>query len=499
MDVRDRSTVAPLRDVTEWRATPPGEQPSDPATVRAALATLRRRKWFVLQAVVLVPLAAAVVSLLQQPRYGATASVLLTSPRTAAGAAAGAEDGVASDRRARTEADLARVPSVVLATLRAVPAPGLTVDAFLDRSSVTPRTNSDIVDFGVTDPSPARARALATAYAREYIAGRPAANRAIVRAVLVSPAMKTERVEPQPVQMVALGAVLGIILAIAGAYLWDALDTKVRDVREVGQLLGLPLLGTLRDGGRRAREGGIAMLDEPHGPEAEAYRILRTNLDFANIDRSARVLLVTGAVDGEGRSTTAANLATAVALAGRRVVLADVDLRHPMVGPLFGLDGVPGLTDVALGHVSLGEALARVPLGPPDGVSPNGAGGGGSLDVLPSGPTPIDSGEFVGTRAVADLVGELAERADLVVLDAPPLLPVGDARTLTTLADALIVVTNLDLVRRPMLHELARVLAVLPTRVLGFVATGATADRHDAYGGFYRRGSTGSRSAERAA
>jgi capsular exopolysaccharide synthesis family protein len=498
MESRDRAgTVAPLRDVTESRFTSSGDQAIEqPATVRGVLETLKRRKWFVLQAVVLVPLAAAAVSLLQQPTYSATSSVLLTSGR--AGAAAGAEDGLASDRRARTEADLARVPSMVVGALRRVPSTDLTVDEFLDRSSVTPRANSDIVDFSVSDPSPERARALATAYAREYVADRPGASRATVRSVLVSAAPKAERVKPRPVQMIALGAVLGIILAVAGAYLWDALDTKVRDVREVGRLLGLPLLGTFREVARPSY-GRLAMIDAPHEAEAEAYRILRANLDFANIDRSARVVLVTGAVDGEGRSTTAANLAVAVALAGRRVVLADADLRHPIIADLFGLGGLPGLTDVALGHVSLGDALAPVPLGPPDAISPaNGPGSGGSLEVLPSGPTPIDSGEFVGTRAVAEVVAELAERADLVILDAPPLLPVGDARTLTTLADALLVVTNLDLVRRPMLQELAHVLATMPTRVLGFVATGTTADRHDAYGGFYRRSASARRS-ERAA
>jgi non-specific protein-tyrosine kinase len=93
----------------------------------------------------------------------------------------------------------------------------------------------------------------------------------------------------------------------------------------------------------------------------------------------------------------------------------------------------------------------------------------------------------VGTQSVAQLIAGLRAQADLVVLDAPPLLPVGDARTLSTVADAMLVVTNLELVRRPMLQELTRVLSSLPTRVLGFVATGVSADRHDAYGGYYRR------------
>lgn len=493
MESRHGDPALPLRDVTDWRPGPPGEPAIDSTGIGDVLATLRRRKWIVLQCALVVPLAAAIVSLLQQPRYSATASVLVSSAR-------GADDAdVPPERRARTEADLARMPAVIAATLRALPSLAITAEEFLGRSSVTPRSNSDILDFAVTDASPERAKVSATAYAREYIDSRPAARRApATRALLVSPATTAERVQPRPARAIMVGVVLGLILGIAGAYLRNALDTNVRDVREVGALLGLPLLGTIREAGKRSRT--LAMIDAPHGPEAEAYRILRANLEFANIDRSARVVLVTGAVDGEGRSTTAANLAVAVALAGRRVVLADLDLRHPVVDTLFRLEGRPGLTDVALGHVALDDALADVRLGPEEeSIAPaNGAVSEGSLHVLPSGPTPIDSGEFVGTKVVADLVAELAGRADLVLLDAPPLLPVGDARTLTRVADALLVVTNLDLVRRPMLQELARVLGAVPKRVLGFVATGATAEQLDAYGGYYRRHAP-RRASERAA
>jgi polysaccharide biosynthesis transport protein len=377
--------------------------------------------------------------------------------------------------------------SVATATLRGFPSLRITGSECLERSSVVPRANSDIVDFTVRDVNPERARLMATAYAREYIDSRRASSSPRTsNAVLVSPAGTAEQVQPRPLRIIAFGVVMGLILGIAGAYLRNALDTNLRDVREVGSLLGLPLLGTIREYGKHPRP--LAMLEAPHGPEAEAYRILRANLDFANIDRSARVVLVTGAVDGEGRSTTAANLAVAVALAGRSVVLADIDLRHPALDKLFELEGRPGLTDVALGHTSLNDALAPIQIGPRDSsTSLSGSPSLGTLHVLPSGPTPIDSGEFVGTQAVAELVSELSERADLVLLDAPPLLPVGDARTLTRIADALLIVTNLDIVRRPMLQELVQVLGAVPTRVLGFVATGAMTERPDAYSGYYRR------------
>jgi len=479
--------------------------------ISAQLRMLRRRKWIVIHAAILVPLVAAAYSLHQQPRYQALASVLLTDDSGLSGLAASNGTGSSPDRRAQTAADLARMQPVVKHTLERVRVRGMTIDRFLANSSVSPRMNADILDFRVSDPSRARAQLLTTAYARQFIRDRRtvqanalasarralqeqahaagitgAALRARARAIadsqtatslalLVRPATKATEVGPRPLRNIALGLVLGLLLGVTGAYLWNALETNVRDVREAGDLLGLPLLGSVR-----ARPTSIAMLEQPHGPEAEAFRILRANLDFANIDRSARVILVTAALDGEDKSVTAANLAVAVALTGRSVVLVDLDLRHPLLDRLFGLEGQPGLTDVILGHAALRRALVSIPLG--DGEhSParNGEGGAGTLEVLPSGPTPIDSGEFVGTKAVAQLVGQLRKRADLVLVSAPPLLPVVDARTLSTISDALVVVTNLDNVGRPALQELSRVLASCPARVLGFVGTGESTDQHE--------------------
>jgi Mrp family chromosome partitioning ATPase len=232
--------------------------------------------------------------------------------------------------------------------------------------------------------------------------------------------------------------------------------------------------------------------------------MLRTNLEFVRIDREVRTIMVTSAVEGEGKSTTAANLAIALARVGQRVALVDLDLRRPFLHRFFDLNGQPGLTQVALGHTSLPDALTTVPIvvdGSPERRGDNGNGVGrvgGMLEVLGSGPIPPNVDEFVGSRAVAEVLGQLRARADVVIVDSTPLLVVGDAMALTGSVDAMIVVTRMNVVRRPMLRELKRVLDASPTQKLGFVVTGAESEEGYGYGVYhYRYGAVRERDRER--
>jgi Mrp family chromosome partitioning ATPase len=276
------------------------------------------------------------------------------------------------------------------------------------------------------------------------------------------------------------------VLGIGLAFLWEALDTRVRSAEEIGERLGgLPLLARLPMPSKRLRAGRkLAMLEDPSGTQAETFRMLRTNLDFVSLGRGARAIMVTSAVEQEGKSTTIANLAIAMARAGQRVVLVDLDLRRPFLDRFFDLDG-PGVTQVALGHVSLEQALVPVPIvdsdppharaGTNGSVGVNGGGGAkivkGVLEVLPSGLIPPDPGEFVNTRALSEILEQLRERADIVLIDAPPTLRVSDAMTLSSKVDGVVVVARIKVVRRQMLNELARQLATMPAPVLGFVVT----------------------------
>jgi succinoglycan biosynthesis transport protein ExoP len=502
------------------------------ATLRDYVRILARHKWVIALSVVLVPTAAVLLTLRQTPLYEASAEVLLSRQNLVA-TLTGTEDPQAfqqAERVAETQAQLAQVPDVASRTLEAVAGADMTVDEFQSASGVEARRGADLLTFTVTHEIPRLAEALASEYARQFTQYRLELDtRALAlarkevetrlaeldaigdttstlatsladkaqqlrtmealqtsNAFVVRSAGLATQVRPLPVRNGLLAAVLGIVLGIVLAFVWEALDTRVRSAEEIGARLGLPLLARLPGPGRRLRnKHSLVMLADPGGTDAESVRILRTNLEFANLERDARTIMITSAVEGEGKSTTIANLAIAYARAGQRVALVDLDLRRPFVGVFFGLENRPGVTDVALGRIELDRALVPVEISRPGGGE-NGRAVLGELEVLPSGPLPPDAGEFVGTRALGAILRSLRDRFDLVFVDAPPMLKIGDPLTLSGRVDALVVVSRLKIVRRGMLAELSRVLATSPAAKLGFVVTDAGAE--DGYGHSYGYG-----------
>jgi tyrosine-protein kinase len=200
---------------------------------------------------------------------------------------------------------------------------------------------------------------------------------------------------------------------------------------------------------------------------------------------------VTSALEGEGKTTTIGNLAVALARGGHRTALVDLDLRKPYLGRMFGLEGHPGVTDVAVGHVTLKQALVPQQLIATTATlagRENGPTVPGQLLVLPSGYPPTSPGEFIGSQAIARLIEDLRKEAEYVLVDAAPLLVVGDTMTLSNFVDALLVVVRTPVAHRTTLIDLDRELDASPARKLGYVLTGA--DERSAHGYGYGYGHT---------
>lgn len=507
------------------------------STLRDYLQVVRRRKWIIVEAVVIVPLAALAFSLHQQPQYEGSAQVLLSQQDLANQlTATPSYNNTPADRQAQTQADLARVPAVAEQAIKATRTPISSTD-FLAASSATAGTNADLLTFNFTHSDPELASRLATAYAHAYVRYRLSVDTAAINAALTEvqnelktlpshgalydslvakttqlrtlAALKTANASvvrnagaavqtaPRTKRNVVLGVLLGLFLGVGLAFLREALDTRVRSAEAIGERLELPLLARLPAPLKRLRaENRLTMLAEPGGVQAEAFRMLRTNLEFASLGKTAKIIMVTSATEQEGKSTTIANLAVALARSGKHVVLVDLDLRRPFVDRFFDVVEGPGLTQVALGIAPLGQAITRVALSGGDVVmrypTANGNGNGngnghkpqvGALDVLPSGPIPPDPGEFVGTSRLTEILEHLREHSDIVLVDAPPLFHVGDGLVLSAKVDAVMVVTRMDVMRRGMLTELKRLLDTMPAEKLGFIVTGA--DEEESYGSSY--------------
>jgi succinoglycan biosynthesis transport protein ExoP len=313
-------------------------------------------------------------------------------------------------------------------------------------------------------------------------------------ALLVREASGAGQIAPQPKRSALLALGLGMILGLGLVFLIDTLDTRVRSVDDLPAALELPLLASIPPPSWRLRRRRmLVMLDDPNSAAAEPFRILRTSLELS-MPRDCRTIMVTSALEEEGKSTTAANLAIALARTGRHVVLVDLDLHRPSLGGFFDLKGRPGISDLVFQRASVEDAAARLTFG---GVFQhasveylpllgnehgNGKPATGVLEVIGAGTLPPNPGDFIATSRLDAELELLRHRADLVIVDGPPLLLAGDALALSSKLDGMVVVARLNAFKQREVNELNRVLASCPAAKLGLVVTGAPIRRSGYYG-----------------
>ena len=342
-----------------------------------------------------------------------------------------------------------------------------------------------IVEIAVTDPSPERSARIADAVAAqlsttvEFLAPQDEQGDPTVRALTVADAeIPHEAASPDLLQDLALGLLAGALLGVVAIAGRAALDTRVQDPAAVAAVTDLPVVGTV---GVLPAGSPVVVESAPNSPAAEAFRQLRTNLQFLQVTRDVaadaqavpvRVVMVTSSVPDEGKSTVAANLAATLAETGSRVLLVDADLRRPSVARLLGLEGAAGLTTVLLGRATVADVAQEW--------------GSSGLDVLTSGPVPPNPSELLASPALRRLLGDLRPVYDVVVVDAPPLLPVADAAILSHAVDGTFVVANARRVHRHQLREglanLTRVRATVLGVVLNQVRRDETAYTYSAEG-----------------
>jgi tyrosine-protein kinase Etk/Wzc len=278
-------------------------------------------------------------------------------------------------------------------------------------------------------------------------------------------------------QRVILGFLVGMLLGLGGAFFLEYLDQTIKTAADVERAVGMPVLGLIpHDASTREAANGrrkpLVIMTQLGSDDAavEAYRSLRTNVTFVGAERPLQMIAVTSPGPGEGKSTTAANLALTLAHGGSHTLLVDGDLRRPLQHRAFGIVQEPGLTDVLVGHAPAREA-----------IRPNVAE---NLDVLPSGALPPNPAELLGSDAMQRLVGELRRDYAYIVIDTPPALPVTDATIAATIADATMLVMRSGETEEAAAQRAVEQLRRVRARIAGVVLNGIT-PRHDQYYTYY--------------
>lgn len=437
---------------------------------------LLRRNWIAILAMTLAGLAAGVgASQLMVKQYTANISMYIAVQSAESNSTVDAvQGGNAAQQKVKSYLDVvtsSRVLQPVVDDLGL----DLTANGLAAHVAATAPSNSVVINVDVTDTDPERAAAIANAIGASFgrvvtdelekpVAGGPS----LVKVESLEPATTpTIPTSPRVTVNAALGLVAGALLGFLVGALRNQVDTKIRGRRDVEETTDVPVLGGISFDPDVARRPLIVRA-EPRSPRAEAFRALRTNLRFVGLADGRRTFVTTSAMPAEGKSTTTANLAIALAEGGYSVALVDADLRRPRTADLMGIEGAVGLSDMLIGVVELDDVL-----------QPWGRGG---LSVLPAGSIPPNPSELLGSAAMQAVVDELSTRFDYVLIDAPPVLPVTDAAVLASFTSGVIMVTAANKSTRPQLRSALESLARVGVDVLGTVVTMLPSKGSNAYG-----------------
>lgn len=405
-------------------------------------------------------------------QYQATNSVFVTSDRGETTSEL-LQTSTFTQNLVESYAQLATTPTVLGPVINQL---GLNIStqALASRVSAVTPLNTVFIEITVTSRSAAQAVDLADAVsdslatAVENLAPKGPDNLPSITVKTVSPAqLPGSPFAPNTQLIVLTGLLLGLALGVLYALAREVFDTRVSTEKDLDRVSSDPLLGKV---GRKKRTdpSGLVMRVMPHSAMAEAYRRVRANLEFIDVDSPPRSAVVTSAVTRDGKSTTAINLALAMAERSPRVLLIDADLRRPSIAELCDLEGDVGLTTVLLGDVGPDDAIVRWSDG---------------LDVLPSGAVPPNPGQLLGSDAMKTLMQRLLQDYDFIVVDSPPLLPATDALGLSHLTDGAIVVARYKSTTRQQLATTLGSLEAVNARILGIVLNQVRERRAEVYYG----------------
>ncbi len=477
---------------------------AEASPVQESVRILRRRKLPAILTVLVIVGATLISSLLEKPLYASTARVIRETGANPSLFQQSNGSYIDPQRILLTEVAIIESEPVRQAAQAELGFPGV--------ARAKPFQQTDIIEIIATDGKPERADAIANAYAKAYIerhrkqavedvlsgttelqatvsdlqrqieaASGPTRDALLQQqalfktkldqlridaklqtggAQIVSAALPSrEPASPRTVHNVVIAGVLAVLLGVGLAFLAEHLDDSIRSKEDLERAAPsttvLSLIPTVRTWKDRHAPMVVSVKD-PTSPAAEAYRTLRTAIQFGALDRPLQSLQITSATAQEGKTTTLANLAVALAGAGQEVVVVSTDLRRPRVHEFFGVSNEVGFTSVLLGQVSLEEALISV-----EGVP--------RLRILASGPLPPNASELLQTQRAADVLQAITDTGRFLLIDAPPVLPVTDAAILSRRVQGTILVFAAGQTSRREVGRAIELLRVVDAPIIGTV------------------------------
>lgn len=418
-----------------------------------------RRRWLTIVLSVLLFAAAAMgVTALSKKTYTAKASSFVTvTQSTDSNPASIYQQSQFTIQRVQSYTQMVTSPLVLEPVISSLSLP-LTVRQLAAKLSASSPTSTVILNVSASDRDPQRAAAIANAVSKqlatlvESLEKPNAAKTSAVRITTTGPASPPSTPSfPRPTFNLALGILLGLAVGLIIALLREQLNNSIDSSAEVQAITGSNPLGQVLHNPKR--EQRLVALQK-HDVQSEAFRSIRVNLRFVDVDNPPRTVVVTSGSSQEGKTTVTANLAITLATAGAKVCLVDADLRRPRVGDLLGIENAAGLTDVLAGEHRLSDVL--VPWH--DGL----------ITVLTAGSVPPDASALLSSKAMASVLETLRGQFDVVLLDSPPLLPVSDAAVLGDLCDGVIVVARRGRTQR---HNLVTVVDSLSRANIDLLGT----------------------------
>jgi capsular exopolysaccharide synthesis family protein len=446
--------------------------------LRDYLRILRRNMILVAAATLLGLMVGGATSLLVKPTY--TSETQLFVAIQGSGSVSELQQGN-SFSQARVQSYVKTVATPVVLQ-PAIDSLGLTVtaDELSKRVSATTDLNTVLIKISVADGSPVQAAATAQAVANSLIRAvdtlekpKTGGTSPVSLSVITPAEAPSAPSAPNTRLNLMLGLIIGLAFGIGASVVRSMLDSRIRGEADIRHVTEAPLLGGIAFDEDAVKKPLITQA-VMQSPRAESFRQLRTNLQFANVSGRARTVLVTSSLPGEGKSTTATNLAIALAQAGQSVCLVDADLRRPMIGDYLGLERQVGLTTALVGAADVNDVLQPW--------------GDDALYVLTSGQIPPNPSELLGSDEMKDLISRLEDVFDTVVIDAPPLLPVTDAAVLSRHVGGVLLVVGVQKLKRQELIRSLDALKLVGAAVLGVVLNRIPAKGPDSYSYSYYGG-----------